>query len=65
MKLRRELREKKELCFGEKGNRKADKLCTYSKENISFLGEREKNQGELLEGSESLNFCSLIVHLIR
>jgi len=42
--LVRVLKEKKELCFVRKGNRKADKLCTYSKENISFLGEREKNQ---------------------
>jgi len=57
MKLRRELREKKELCFGEKGNRKADKLCTYSKENISFLGEREKNQEGRARKRESIYFA--------
>jgi len=41
------------------------RISKGEKQTFGRKERRTKNQGELLGGSESLNFCSLIVHLIR
>ena len=57
------------FCGKKEIGKSQTKHFTFSKktekQTFGRKERRTKNQGKLLEGSESLNFCSLIVHLIR